>query len=134
MVESRDYAVLVRPLPRSEGGGYVATVPDLPGCMSDGDTRQEAVENVQGAIESWKEAAEEEGRPIPEPGGASGQWRQRVPKTLHLKLRELALAEGVSLNALVAALLAEAVGQRLTSRERSDGAEASEAPHESRVA
>lgn len=134
MAESGEYAVLVRPLPLSEGGGYVATVPDLPGCMSDGDTRQEAVENVQGAIESWKEAAEEEGRPIPEPGGASGQWRQRVPKSLHLKLRELASAEGVSLNALVAALLAEAVGQRLSARDRLEDTKAPEAPHELRVA
>ncbi|MGE0716485.1 MAG: type II toxin-antitoxin system HicB family antitoxin [Alphaproteobacteria bacterium] len=120
MTDSAGYAVLVRPLPPSEGGGYVATVPDLPGCMSDGQTVQEAVENVQGAIESWTEAAEELGRPVPEPGSASGQWRQRVPKTLHVQLRELAQAEGVSLNALVSALLAESVGRRLARKEQAN--------------
>ena len=57
MATSRDYAVLVKPLPKEDGGGYVALVPDLPGCMSDGDTMHEAIENVQGAIESWMEEA-----------------------------------------------------------------------------
>ena len=127
MAHNRDYAVLVKPLPSSEGGGYVATVPDLPGCMSDGQTMQEAIANVQGAIESWAEAAEEVGRPVPEPGSASGQWRQRVPKTLHVRLRELAQAEGVSLNALVSALLAESVGRRFARLEDGDnGARSSE--------
>ena len=63
------------------------------------------------AIEEWKDAARQLGRAIPGPG-ALGQWRQRVPKTLHEKLRRLAAAEGVSLNQLVASLLAEAVGRR----------------------
>lgn len=122
MAESTEYAVLVKPLPQSEGGGYVATVPDLPGCMSDGQTMQEAIENVQDAIECWKEAAAEEGRPIPDPFSASGQWRQRVPKTLHAQLRELARCEGVSFNALVASFLAECVGRRLALLQHHDDA------------
>ncbi len=109
---ANEYAVLVRPLSEADGGGYEAIVPDLPGCMSDGETMNEAIENVGGAIESWKEAAEEQGRPVPVPGSTVGQWRQRVPKHLHVELKQIAQAEGVSLNALVTAILAESIGRR----------------------
>ncbi|CDZ30324.1 type II toxin-antitoxin system HicB family antitoxin [Neorhizobium galegae] len=61
------YSVLVSPLSAEDGGGFLATVPDLPGCMSDGETPQEALSNVQHAIESWIEAAQDMGREIPEP-------------------------------------------------------------------
>lgn len=49
------------------GGGFLAFVPDLPGCMSDGATYEEAGYNIVGAIESWIEAAMELGGPVPEP-------------------------------------------------------------------
>ncbi|WP_037084033.1 type II toxin-antitoxin system HicB family antitoxin [Neorhizobium vignae] len=61
------YPVLVSPLSAEDGGGFLATVPDLPGCMSDGETPQEALSNVQDAIESWIEAARDMGRDIPQP-------------------------------------------------------------------
>ena len=61
------YAILIEPLSDEDGGGFLATVPDLPGCMSDGDTPEEALVNVQDAILAWLEAAEEMGRPIPQP-------------------------------------------------------------------
>ncbi|HEV7433277.1 MAG TPA: type II toxin-antitoxin system HicB family antitoxin [Pseudorhizobium sp.] len=61
------YPVVVSPLSPEDGGGFLATVPDLPGCMSDGDSPQQALLNVQDAIDSWIEAAHEQGRPIPEP-------------------------------------------------------------------
>jgi antitoxin HicB len=59
--------VVVEPLTPEDGGGYFATVPDLLGCMSDGETPEEAIANVRDAIEAWKEAAEELGREIPKP-------------------------------------------------------------------
>jgi predicted RNase H-like HicB family nuclease len=62
-----NYPVIVSPLPEEDGGGFVATVPDLPGCMSDGETPQEALTNVQDAIEVWLEAARDRGRSIPAP-------------------------------------------------------------------
>jgi predicted RNase H-like HicB family nuclease len=62
-----EYAVRIERLPGSEGGGYVATVPDLPGCMSDGETPEEALKNVQEAITSWIEAAQEWQMDIPHP-------------------------------------------------------------------
>jgi antitoxin HicB len=61
------YAIIVEPLPAEDGGGFVATVPDLPGCMSDGETPQEAVMNVQDAIQVWIEAAKDLGHVVPEP-------------------------------------------------------------------
>lgn len=64
---SRRYTVLLETLSVQDGGGIVATVPELPGCMSDGATDHEAVENVKDAIACWIEEAEALGRPIPEP-------------------------------------------------------------------
>ena len=61
------YPVMIEPLSQDDGGGFLATVPDLPGCMSDGETPEEALLNVQDAILAWIEAAEELGRPIPQP-------------------------------------------------------------------
>jgi antitoxin HicB len=67
MGERPHYQIIIDPLPEEEGGGFLATVPDLPGCMSDGETEFEAVQNVQDAIACWIEAAEENNRPIPIP-------------------------------------------------------------------
>jgi len=61
------YQIEVRPLTPEEGGGYLAWVPDLPGCMSDGNTPSEAVANAQQAIIEWIEEANRLGEPIPEP-------------------------------------------------------------------
>lgn len=61
------YAVVVSPLPVEDGGGYGAVVPDLPGCMSDGETPEAALANVRDAISVWIEAAQDLGHPVPEP-------------------------------------------------------------------
>jgi predicted RNase H-like HicB family nuclease len=61
------YPVVIEPLSADDGGGFLATVPDLPGCMSDGETPEEALVNVQDAILCWIEAAHELGRDIPPP-------------------------------------------------------------------
>jgi predicted RNase H-like HicB family nuclease len=62
-----EYAVRIERLAESDGGGYLAIVPDLPGCMSDADTPEEALRNVQEAIESWIESAKEWKQDIPKP-------------------------------------------------------------------
>jgi predicted RNase H-like HicB family nuclease len=62
-----DYPVMIEPLTAEDGGGFVATVPDLPGCMSDGETAEEALANVRDAIASWIEEARALGRPVPSP-------------------------------------------------------------------
>lgn len=61
------YAVVVQPLSLEDGGGYSAVVPDLPGCMSDGETPEEALANVEDAIAAWIEAAQDLGHGVPEP-------------------------------------------------------------------
>ncbi len=69
-VSSADYPVIVQPLSPEDGGGYAAIVPDLPGCMSDGETPEEAIINVRDAILAWIEAAEDLGHPVPPPSPA----------------------------------------------------------------
>ena len=67
----QDYEVDIRPLSLADGGGFIATVPELPGCFSDGETPEEALHNAYDAIGCWMEAAEETGRPVPEPRRAA---------------------------------------------------------------
>ncbi len=52
-----------------EDQSFVVKVPELPGCMADGETYEQAVANAQGIIEEWMETAHELGRIIPEPRG-----------------------------------------------------------------
>lgn len=52
-----------------EDGAFVAEVPELPGCMADGATYQEALTNAETVIQEWIETAKKLGRPIPEPKG-----------------------------------------------------------------
>ncbi|MEO5327616.1 MAG: type II toxin-antitoxin system HicB family antitoxin [Magnetococcus sp. THC-1_WYH] len=109
-----DFPFSVRPLNTDEGGGYWIEFPDLPGCISDGETVEEAIASGKEAMLSWLEVAREQNRPIPEPRSAgkfSGQWRMRVPKSLHADLARQAQLEGVSLNTLAATLLAEGLGR-----------------------
>jgi antitoxin HicB len=62
-----DYEVDILPLSEIDGGGFAAIAPELPGCRSDGETPQEALENIYDAIACWIEAAQEMGRPVPQP-------------------------------------------------------------------
>ncbi len=62
-----EYPVVVEPLAAEDGGGFAALVPDLPGCMSDGETPEEAILNVRDAIRTWIDAAQAMGRTIPAP-------------------------------------------------------------------
>ena len=62
-----DYPVMIEPLAAEDGGGFLATAPDLPGCMSDGETPEEALANVRDAITAWIEEARSLGRAVPKP-------------------------------------------------------------------
>lgn len=70
MGEHPRYKIVIEPLSEEDGGGFLATVPDLPGCMSDGETEFDAIHNVHDAIVCWIEAADENGKPIPAPAVA----------------------------------------------------------------
>jgi len=103
----------IRPLSDAEGGGYLVEFPDFPGCIADGETPEEALSEGRDALESYCRTLEELRRPVPVAGQVfGGQWRQRVPKSLHAALVRRAEQEGVSLNALVTMMLAEGLGRR----------------------
>ena len=113
------YAHVISQIPKKDGGGFLITFPDLPGCMSDGQTETEAVENGKDAFKAWVSARKDTGKEIPEPfyrpatvPEVSGKFVTRLPKSVHAKLAERAKAEGVSLNTLVLALVAEGLGRR----------------------
>ena len=114
-----EYPVIIEALTSGDGGVFLATVPDLPGCMSDGETIEETIANGEDAKRCWIAAMKEAGRPIPPPSlepaeGYSGKWQLRAPKSLHRRLAERAKREGVSLNTLAVTLLAEGLGERST--------------------
>ncbi len=52
-----------------EDAAYVVDVPELPGCMAHGATRQEAIENAEAAIKFWIKTAKDDGQEIPQPRG-----------------------------------------------------------------
>src|SRR3970282_2500492 len=108
-----EYPFTIRRLSKSEGGGWLVEFPHLPGCIADGDTIEEAVENADDALRSWLGTAKEFKDSVPAPtAGMSGKWVQRVPKSLHAKLAAKAEKEGGSVNTLVVSLIAEGLGGR----------------------
>lgn len=106
------YQFTVRLLSKDEGGGYLVEYPDIPGCMSDGETIQEAIANGREALRDCIDVFKESGRKLPKPSIAAAQWRQRLPRTLYAKLTRQAESDGVSINSLVTAIIAEAIGAR----------------------
>ncbi|WP_336057380.1 type II toxin-antitoxin system HicB family antitoxin [Nitratireductor sp. CH_MIT9313-5] len=62
-----EYRIEIQPLSLEDGGGFVAFAPDLPGCISDGATEHEAIDNLHDAIRDWIECAEQLGRAVPQP-------------------------------------------------------------------
>lgn len=70
------YTIRLRPLSEDEGGGWLAEAPDLSGCMSDGETPEEAASNVKDAMAEWLAAAKEMGREIPPPSAPQDDDQQ----------------------------------------------------------
>ncbi|MBL7212626.1 MAG: type II toxin-antitoxin system HicB family antitoxin [Desulfobacteraceae bacterium] len=114
MDEQLKYPFEIRHLSEEEGGGYLISFPDLPGCISDGETIEEAIKSGIDAMNSWIETSQEFNDPVPEPGSSqpSGRFVQRIPKSLHARLVARAKQEGVSMNALVTSIIAESLGKR----------------------
>lgn len=87
--------------PDVEEGGYAVVCPELPGCLSCGETIEECIESIEDAKFEWITACLEDGYTIPEPSRIdeySGQFKIRMPKSLHKKLAEQSKAEGISMN------------------------------------
>ncbi len=101
-----------RELIPEDNGGWFVRIKELPNCMSQGETPEEAIRMIDDAMLGWLEVELKEGEPIPEPRedeDYSGKFNTRVPKSLHRKLVEIAEADGVSLNQWIVSALSEAV-------------------------
>lgn len=109
------YAITLRP---DEEGDWIAQMRELKGCIAHGGTQAEALERLDDAKREWIKSALEHALPVPMPAPEeslpSGKWIQRVPKSLHNDLRQLARGEGTSLNHLVTRILSEYVGSART--------------------
>jgi antitoxin HicB len=110
------YGHIIAPLSEDDGGGYMIMFPDLPGCISDGETMDEVLANGRDAFNSWIAAQVDMTRQIPAPThydeeGKPVKFVQRLPRSLHALLQTRARAEGVSLNTLVLTLIAEGLGR-----------------------
>jgi len=95
------YNIIIRYVEDDSGSYYFVKVQELDGCMSDGETVEEAHANIREAMEGWIETKLEEGYPIPTPIDSeaySGKFVLRLPKSLHARLATEAEKEGVSLN------------------------------------
>lgn len=110
------YPFMIQPLSDEEGGGFLIEYPDLPGCMADGATVDEALQEGRQAVCAWIETANALSRTIPKPtqpsltNHYSGKYVQRLPKSLHAQLSSRARKEGMSINALAMSYIAKGVG------------------------
>ncbi|MBQ7366468.1 MAG: type II toxin-antitoxin system HicB family antitoxin [Spirochaetaceae bacterium] len=101
-------------IPDADEGGFIASYPELPGCITCGETLDEAVSNALDAKKAWVLAAMEEGIEIAAPEALgesaesySGQFKLRIPKSLHKTLAEDSRKEGVSMNQYCVYLLSK---------------------------
>ncbi len=85
----------------NEEGGYALHCPDLPGCATCAATVEEGFAMLEDAKRCWLTAALEDGFPIPEPvklEDYSGQFKLRIPRSLHRQLAQRSSEEGISMN------------------------------------
>jgi antitoxin HicB len=116
-VLKRPYARVITPDPE---GGYTAGVAEFPGCVTQGETVEEAYANLEDAARGWLEAVIEANQSVPEPLAAaedfSGKVVLRLPKSLHQKASRYAEREDVSLNTFLVTAIAHYVGERSSDR------------------
>lgn len=120
-VDADAYAAIVIALPSSEGGGFMASAVELPGCVATGETQAEALEELRDAVCSWVRTAREFGDEVPPPSSQhaySGKFVVRVPASLHRSLALRATVEGVSLNQLVSTLLSGGIAATTPGRRK----------------
>ena len=98
---SLPYKIVLYPSPE---GGYAIEIPELPGCLTQGQTIEEAMLMIEDAKRAWIDIALQDGEFIPEPDSInnySGKLNIRSPKSLHKSLAERAKQEKVSLNQFI---------------------------------
>ena len=102
----------VEVLPDQEEGGYALRCPELPGCVTCAENLEDGFRMLEDAKRCWFAACLEDGVPIPEPvrpDDFSGQFKLRIPKSLHLRLAQRSREEGVSMNQYCVYLLSKGV-------------------------
>jgi len=105
------YSVKLVPISEEDGGGWLAEIPELKGCMSDGETPEEALKNIEEAKMAWISTALKRGQTIPLPDTEdndkySGKFTLRLPKFLHKELSLAAQKDDISLNQYILSLVA----------------------------
>ena len=108
---SLPYSITLHPSPE---GGYAVSIAELPGCITQADTANEALAMIGDAKKCWLESCLEDSIEIPEPASDdySGRFSLRVPKSLHRYLAELAKKENVSLNQLILHHISRSAGYK----------------------
>ena len=101
-----------------EDNAFIATCPEFPGLSAFGSTEEEAIAEGKIALQLMIETYQESGISLPQPMQAgreqhSGQFRVRLPKSLHRQAAQIAAADGISLNQLVVS----AVEQRVAAKQ-----------------
>ncbi len=107
--QNLDYTVRLK---QNSDGSFFAQIEELPGCMTEGSSRDEALDMIEDAKNAWLEIALQDGNAIPEPAHDefSGKIHVRLPKYLHRSLTYRAKQEGVSLNTFISTSLSGIVG------------------------
>lgn len=109
---ARPYARILTP---EADGRFTAEILEFPGCVTFGDSAEQALANLEDVAADWIAAAVEQGQDIPAPmdsTGYSGKLVLRMSSGLHKRAALCAQREGVSLNQFIVTCLAEAVGER----------------------
>jgi predicted RNase H-like HicB family nuclease len=103
-----------------EDNTYFASCPEFPGLLAHGDTPEEAIKEAGIALEGVIEVYKESDLQLPEPltrQEYSGQFRLRLPRSLHRQAAQMAEREGVSLNTFVTITIAEKVGAEVAKKD-----------------
>jgi len=116
------YSYVVSPINAADGGGFMFSMPDIPGVIADGETELEAIADGRAAFIATVSAMADIWQEVPPPvfnaddftpASASGKVLARLPRSMHMQLTARAKTEGVSLNSLLLALIAEGLGRRI---------------------
>jgi antitoxin HicB len=123
--DARRYLTMpyTRELVREDDGSWFARILEFPGCMTVGDTREDALEMLDDAMLAWVEAKLQDRQVIPVPMTAaefSGRFVVRLTKSLHRDLVRAAERNGVSLNQYVVTMLAQSTAGPQISALRKD--------------
>jgi len=111
---SLPYRVVLEPSPE---GGWVTSIPDLPGWITQGETKEASLLLIEDAKAGWIDLAIQDGDEIPEPDTTekySGKFLVRIPKSLHKKIAERAKKEAVSINQLATYLFSAGISGKET--------------------